>query len=229
MTTEVDTFEDETPHVNDLTPLSEGDEIEPMLAIDVSSSMNDPAAPGSQVTKREVAEEILGAIVAATEGLDSQAEAERQTADEAEIGGVYSCAFASSAQDLEDINTKNLSHKRAEIRWGGGTHIMGAWNLLSGHYVDEFGSRPKIRRPRLAAMFVTDGEAADAAQFAAELEQADDFIYAVVAIIGHGGDHDATLEQYQEIARVNPRVRVLSFDSETSGTVIGNSLVQLLG
>jgi hypothetical protein len=229
MTTEVDTFEDDVPHVNDLTPLSEGDEIEPMLAIDVSSSMNDPAAPGSHVTKREVAEEILAALVAATEGLDSQAEAERQSADAEEIGGVYSCAFASSAQDLEDINSLNIAHKRAEINWGGGTHIMGAWDLLSSHYVEEFGSRPKIRRPRLAAMFVTDGEAVDADQFASELGQADDFIYVVIAIIGHGDDHDATLGQYLAISRANPRVRVLSFDSETSGSTIGTNLVQLLG
>lgn len=222
-------YEDDVPHVNDLTPLAPGDEVEPMLGIDVSSSMNDPAAPGSHVTKREVAEEILGAVIAGTEGLDSQAATERQSADEAEIGGVYSCAFSSGAQDLEDINSKNLHAKKASIKWGGGTYIMGAWNLLTNHYVEEFGGRPKISRPRLAAMFITDGEAHDAEQFAKELSKADDFIYAVIVIIGHGGDHDATLEQYLAIAAANPRVRVLSFDSETSGTTVGASLLQVLG
>lgn len=228
MTTEE--IEDDVPHVNDLTPLSEGDEFEPMLAFDVSGSTNDPAAPGSPVTKREVIEEVLYGVITGLEGLDSQAERERaEGRDAAEMGGVYSAAFSSRAQDLEDVNSVNFKDKMATVQWGGGTRIMSAWNLLSDHYVEEFGSRPKIRRPKLAAMFITDGEAQDSREFGEDLEQQDDFVYSVVAIVGHGPEHDATLKQYAAIAARKPNMRLLSFNSQTSGRAIAGDLLKLLG
>jgi len=222
-------YEDEAPHVNDLTPLT-GANVEPMLLIDVSTSMGESAAPGSRITRKDVIEEILPTVIEALEDEDSEAEGERAAgADEAEIGGVYTIAFSSAATDMEDLNSANIDQKMAQIPWGGGTRIVEGWNMLTGHYVQEFGDRPLMKRPKLAALIVTDGEAQDGEAFGRILADKDDMVFAVVAVIGHGKAHDATLTQYKQIAKGNNHVRVLSFDAVTSGRDIAGNLLTLLG
>lgn len=214
---------------NDITPLTRA-EVEPMLLLDTSGSMADPAAPGSRVQKREVVREAISGIVAVLEQEDSQAESERASgADEAEIGGLYTIGFATNATDYEDLNSANLSQKWGEIQWGGATHICEGWDALVSQYVDEFGERPRQDRPKLLALIVTDGEAQDANQFATTLASQGNDTYVAVAVIGHGGDHDRTLNQYRQIAASNDHVRVLTFDSVTSGSAIAQSVLALIG
>jgi uncharacterized protein YegL len=214
---------------NNLNPLTQA-EVEPMLLLDTSGSMADLAAPGGGPRKLDVVQEAIGRIVAVLEVEDSQAEHERaEGADEAEIGGLYTIGFADHATDYEDINSANLRQKWAAIRWGGSTHICAGWEALVTQYSEEFGDMPSQDRPKLLALIITDGEAQDGDAFADILAKQGNATYVAVAIIGHGADHDRTLEQYNKIAAENSHIRVLSFDSVTSGETIAASVLALIG
>jgi uncharacterized protein YegL len=214
---------------NNLTPLTKA-EVEPMLLLDTSGSMTWPAADGSKVSKEQVVGEAIGAIVRALEAQDSQAEKERAGgADEAEIGGLYTIGFADGPADYEDLNSANLAQKWAGIQWGGATHIVAGWDALTDQYTEEFGDVPKQDRPHLLALIITDGEAQDGAQFAKTLEAQGGHTYVVVAVVGFGSDHDATLAQYRAIEAHNKNVRVITFDSVTDPATISNSVLALIG
>jgi len=214
---------------NNLTPLTRA-ETEPMLLLDTSGSMTWPAAEGSAVSRQQVVGEAIGAIVRTLEAKDSQAERERAGgADETEIGGLYTIGFADGPTDYEDLNSANLSQKWGKIQWGGRTQITGGWDALVEQYTEEFGDVPKQDRPHLLALIITDGEAQDGAQFAKTLEAQSGHTFVVVAVVGFGPDHDATLTQYQAIEAANKNVRVITFDSVTDPATISNSLLALIG
>lgn len=217
---------------NDLQPLTRA-EVEPMLLIDTSGSMSWAAAEGGKVSRIDVVGEALKPIVAKVEGSDSQAESERAAgADEAEVGGVMTVGFAAFATDYDDLNSANFDQKWNEVKnnVGGGTQICGGWERLMDIYVEEFGDRPKQDRPHLLALIITDGEAQDGAEFAKTLAQQTGHTYVVVAVVGHGEDHDKTLTQYRAIEQQHPEnVRVLTFDSVTNPSTISDSLLALLG
>lgn len=214
---------------NNLTPLTRA-EVEPMLLLDTSGSMADPASPQGGPQKREVIREAIGRIVAVLEAEDSQAERERaEGADEAEIGGLYTIGFAAHATDYEDLNSANLLQKWDDIPWGGTTNICGGWEALVNQYVEEFGDLPRQDQPKLLALIITDGEAQDGREFADILAKQSNNTYAAVAVIGHGDEHDRTLNQYNKIAEQNDHVRVLSFNAVTSGETIARSVLALIG
>jgi hypothetical protein len=214
---------------NNLTPLTRA-ETEPMLLLDTSGSMTWPAADGSNVSRQQVVGEAIGAIVRALEAKDSQAERERAAGvDEAEIGGLYTIGFADGPTDYEDLNSANLAAKWGKIQWGGRTQITGGWDALVEQYTEEFGDMPKQDRPHLLALIITDGEAQDGAQFAKTLEAQGGKTYVVVAVVGFGPDHDATLQQYRAIEAKNSNVRVITFDSVTDPATISESLLALIG
>jgi hypothetical protein len=83
---------------------------------------------------------------------------------------------------------------------------------------------------------VTDGEADDWMDFEPVLEKATAKRVFVVAIVGHGRKHDATLAAYQQAARKNAaqdkfgraHVEVVSFDSVTDPEEIALDLVMLV-
>lgn len=214
---------------NNLTPLTRA-ETEPMLLLDTSGSMTWPAAEGSKVSRQQVIGEAIGSIVAALAAKDSQAEHERAGgADEAEIGGLMTVGFADGPTDYDDLNPANLAQKWASIQWGGRTSICGGWDRLTDIYVEEFGDRPKQDRPHMLALIITDGEAQDGTQFAKTLEAQGGHTYVVVAVVGFGPDHDATLAQYRAIEAKNSNVRVVTFDSVTDPATISTSLLELIG
>ena len=217
---------------NNLVPLTRA-EVEPMLLLDTSGSMSWPASDGGKVSRIDLVGEALKPVVAKVEGKDSQADAERAAgADEAEVGGLMTVGFASFATDYEDLNSANFTQKWKEIKdnLGGGTEICGGWNRLMDIYVEEFGDRPKQDRPHLLALIITDGEAQDGAEFAKVLAQQTGHTYVLVAVVGHGEAHDATLTQYRAIEAEHPQnVRVLTFDSVTDPNTISSSLLALLG
>lgn len=225
---------EELAALNNITPLAApGKKVEPMLLIDLSGSEAEGAAPGSDRPRRiDVILEALPTIVEVLEAEDDEA-ADKAAAGEAEEegGGVYTIGFSDEVFDFGDLNSDNLPEKRREIlsKLGGGTIITPGWNALTSHYDDEFAGREDAAQRVLAGLIITDGEADDADKFGQVLESQPEHVHTAVAIVGHGKRHDRTVTQYTEIARRNPRVRVLTFDSVTNPLVIARSMLALIG
>ncbi len=216
------------PTKNDLRPMTQGAETEPIFLIDTSGSMSWPAAEGSSINRESVVGEILGRLVEELGAEDSQAEAEAAAGEDA--GGVMTVLFSNpeDAECIDDLSTANWKQKWGSIRWGGGTNIMPGWNLVVDGFLEEFGEKPKQDRPAMLCLVITDGEADDADQFAQEISKAQGGTYVCVAIVGFGADHDNTLGAYQKIAAVNKHVRVVTFGGQTNPDEIANDLLQLL-
>ena len=92
------------------------------------------------------------------------------------------------------------------------------------------------RQPTLLTLVVTDGEADDWRDFEPVLEKASAKRVFVVAIVGHGRKHDATLTAYQQAATKNAvqdkfgkvHVEVVSFDAVTDPDEIALDLITLV-
>jgi hypothetical protein len=88
----------------------------------------------------------------------------------------------------------------------------------------------------MLTLVVTDGEADDWREFEPVLERATAKRVFVVAIVGHGRKHDATLTAYRAAARKNlardkfgkAHVAVISFDAVTDPGEIALDLVTLV-
>jgi len=156
---------------------------------------------------------------------DSQAEHEQ---DE-EGGGLRTVTFAGGhTHDLGDLNSQNYKEKWAKIKWEGNTQILPGWKKLEKVYLEEFGKKPANEKPILAALIITDGEAADTASFAHALDQVKGRVFVTLAIIGFGNDHDAAVAAYNRIAEHNEHVKVVSFDSETNPEIIASTLLKMI-
>jgi hypothetical protein len=215
---------------------------EPVLLLDLSTSMDWPAAgddgadypdPGS---RRAIVIGALGLLVRSLETEDSEAAAE-QAAGSDERGGLMTHGFASGHVEIGDLNSANLERRLNSIPWGGRTYIMPAWKAALADYDEEFGDRDPDEQPVMEVVVLTDGEADDWAEFGPVLEKATAKRVFAVAIVGHGLKHDATLRAYQEAARKNQaqdkfgksHVKVVSFDSVTSPDEIAADLITLVG
>ncbi len=214
---------------------------EPVLLLDLSTSMNWGAAdeygpewpdPGS---RRAIVIEALHGLVRVLEREDSEAAAE-QAGGSDERGGLMAHGFANHHVEIGDLNSSNLARRLNEIKWGGKTYIMPAWKAALADYDEEFGDRDPGEQPTMLTLVVTDGEADDWMGFAPVLEKANAKRVFVVAIVGHGAKHDATLAAYQEAARKNlaqdkfgkAHVEVVSFDAVTDPEEIALDLVTLV-
>lgn len=217
------------PSVNDLSPiLARGVDNEPMLLLDTTGSMSYPVAQGATVQRRQVIGEAIGRVVEVLAVKDSQAATEQAAGTDA--GGLMTVTFAGgTAECIEDLNPGNWRQKWGAIRWGGGTQIMPGWDTLIEVYMTEFGAVPKLDRPHLLALVITDGEADDTAAFTAALAQARGGIYVCIAVLGFGAEHDAALSAYQQVAAGNDHVRVVSFGSETDPTAIADGVLSMIG
>ncbi len=223
------------PSVNDLNPvIPAGVPREPIALIDTSGSMTwsaagpDLAAPPA---RRDVLGEAMGALVSALEEQDSQAAAEHAGGD-MDKGGLLVHTFADQATERGDLNSANWRAKWGSIRWGGQTHIRAAWQAAQDAYLEEFGQVPVTTRPALLTLVITDGEAADAAEFAEVMRGAgaSSNMYFCIAIIGFGTEHDATLQSYRAVEAANPdHVRVVTFGGESDPQAVANALISLVG
>lgn len=210
-----------------LVPQGQAKEV--IVLLDTSGSMEWEAAEGSPVTRWSVVSEAMPLFVSALEGQDSEAAAEQAGGSDAK-GGLLIHGFSNLHTELGDFNSSNFAGKWAAIQVGGGTAIMGAWRAAQQDYMDEFGDRDAMDRPALLTLVITDGEAADAAEFEKVLESAGTGRYFAVAIVGHGADHDKTLASYQGAATKNPKhVAVMSFDSVTDPKVLAGDLITMAG
>src|SRR5947209_9401111 len=174
------------PSVNDLSPmLKPGVEKEPMLLLDTTGSMSYPVAEGSTVERRQLIGEALGRIVEVLGAEDSQAAAEQAAGEDA--GGLMTVTFAGgSAATIGDLSPDNWRQKWSQIRWGGGTRVMPGWEMLVDQYLEEFGDVPKLDRPHLLALVITDGEGDATGQFAQTLPHAKGGVYICIAVLRYG-------------------------------------------
>lgn len=213
------------PSVQDLSPVVPANvEKEPMLLLDTTGSMSWPASATQDRPNRiEVVHEAIGGVVEALAKQDSQA------AHEEGGGGLMTITFAGgTAKNIDDINPANLKDKWNGIQWGGGTEIMPGWNKLVDTFMDEFGSRPRTERPTLLALVITDGEASDTDQFAAEMAKTSGDTYVCIALLGYGTEHDQAQAKYQQISDANKNFRVVSFGGETDPNQIAEGLLSLI-
>ena len=200
---------------------------EVLALLDTSGSMEWEAAEGSTVTRKALVAEALPMFVTALEGADSEAAAE-QAGGSDEMGGLLVHGFSHEHHELGDFNSSNMARRIAGIPWGGGTAIMTAWKAALADYLEEFGD--EAEPPALLTLVITDGEAADAAEFARVLEVKDPSRYFAVCIVGWGAEHDKTLRSYEAAAAANPKhVTVVSFDGVTNPRDLAADLITLAG
>jgi hypothetical protein len=214
---------------------------EPVLLLDLSTSMDwgatnesgpDYPDPGS---RRAIVIGALHGLVRALEDQDSEAAAEQAEGSD-ERGGIMTHGFANEHVEIGDLNSSNLERRLNSIQWGGRTYIMPAWKAALSDYDEEFGDRDPDEQPVMEVLVLTDGEADDWMEFEPVLEKATAKRVFVVAIVGSGPKHDATLQAYQEGARKNQaqdkfgksHVKVVSFDSVTNPDEIAADLITLV-
>lgn len=217
-----------TPRVEKpLVPGGQNKEV--ICLLDTSGSMEWEAAAGSDITRWQVVSEALPAFVRALEDQDTEA-AKEQAGGSDELGGLLIHGFSNLHTELGDFNTSNITRKMAQVKIGGGTTIMPAWEAAQNDFLEEFEDRDVLDRPALLTLVITDGEATDAAQFERVLHNAGPGRYFAVAIVGYGADHDSTLRSYQGAAQANPKhVTIMSFDSVTNPQELANDLILMAG
>jgi hypothetical protein len=215
---------------------------EPVLLLDLSTSMDWSATdeqnlpdwpdPGS---RRAIVIAALHGLVVALENEDTEAAAE-QAGGSDERGGLMTHGFANEHVEIGDLNSSNLERRLNAIKWGGRTYIMPAWKAALADYDEEFGDRDPDEQPVMEVVIITDGEADDWQAFGEVLEKATAKRVFVVAIVGHGAKHDATLRAYQQAAAKNQaqdkfgksHVKVVSFDSVTDPREIATDLITMV-
>jgi len=229
-----------------------GREVETMLLLDVTGSMNYGTSDTDSTPRKDIVREAISSIVSRLAKLDSQG------AHEAEGGGLRTVTFAGGrATDLDDLNPGNLQKKWSSIKWAGGTKIMPGmivvrrthararsihvlihafaralalgWKMLMDVYNEEFGSRPPAAQPVLMALVITDGEADDVDQLISALSHLPSHFFVVFAIVGYGDEAAGVYREYANLAARNQQVRALSFSAETDPSKIANALIQLSG
>ena len=156
-----------------------------------------------QSSRRAIVIGALRGLVRALEDEDTEAAAE-QAGGSDERGGLMTHGFANEHIEIGDLNTSNLERRLNSIQWGGRTYIMPAWKAALADYDEEFGDRDPDEQPVMEVVVVTDGEADDWMEFEPVLEKATAKRVFVVAIVGHGAKHDATLKAYQERRQEEP-------------------------
>jgi hypothetical protein len=242
----------ETPAGPNRTPRSEitalvsgNRQKEPAFLIDVSGSMDWSARdendrqqdyPGAY-SRRQIVLEALPLLVSKLEGEDSQAATEQAGGSDDE-GGVYTVAFSSGEpQDVGDLNSSNIQRKLAQLRWGGGTHVVPGLKLAIADYDEEFGDRTAEDKPVHEIMILTDGAAEDWQELEDYLQRADAHRVYAIAIVGHGDTALKVAREYQRVAEENKRqdkfghqhVTVVNFDGETNPTTLAEDLMALIG
>jgi len=202
---------------------NQADEKEPMLLLDITGSMNYQTSATDPTPRKDTIREAILLLVKELGEKDSQA------AHEEDEGGLRTITFAGGgANDIGDLNVKNLREKWSKIKWAGGTNILPGWNKLFEVYMEEFGGQNPASRPILMALIITDGEANDTDAFATALSSIRDQVYAVVAVIGYGPDHDAAFQAYKQVETRNSHVRVIPFDSQSNPIVIAKTLIRMV-
>lgn len=216
------------PEIGDISPVvPAGVEKEPMLLLDTTGSMGWENQEGSSISRWDVLTEAIGPIVTKLAAEDSQAAEEKAAGEDA--GGLMTVTFAGGqATNIGDLSPENYREKMANVQLGGQTYLMPGWHLLTQTFMEEFGDTPEMQRPQMLALIITDGEAQDTEAFSTELEKIKGNAHVCVAVMGFGDEHDKALTRYQEVAKSNDHVRVVSFGNTTTPDQIATSVISLL-
>jgi hypothetical protein len=204
------------------------DEIEPMLLLDITGSMNFPISSATQVSRKSVIQESIGIIVRKLGQVDSQAQHEQ--GDDDEGGGLRTVTFADGkGTDIGDLNGDNLRIKWSKIQFGGGTYLVPGWRELKRVYKEEFGSRPYAEQPKLLCLLITDGEAADLDEFIRLLSnESYEKTYIGIALLGYGEDHEQAYNSFMRLVQHNQHVRLMNFGAESNPAEIANTCLNFV-
>jgi hypothetical protein len=213
-------------NVSPFSDSREGDEFEPMLLLDTTSSMNYSTSKDDKTPRRDTVREAISLLVEELAQKDSQGEHEEGG------GGLRTVTFSGgTAYDIEDLHPENLREKWKEIRFQGGAFIIPGWKKLLEVYNEEFGGKAAHERPKLLALIITDGEAEDTDEFAQLLVQKNGVVpvanlHIVIAVLGYGAEHQRAINKYTQIANISPPyIRVVPFGGETDPIQISNALL----
>lgn len=219
--------------------------VEPVLLWDRSTSTLWSTVPGGpdypdDTSRRHVMTEAMRLLVVHLDGLDAE-EAAEQASGSDDMGGLLAFFFGSDSTEGSDLNPSNFDRKVSAVNWGGGTHIMTAWEQALDEYDGEFGDRPEREQPVHLVVIATDGELDDMGEFADKaLSTAGPHRYFLVLVFGADGDgderHSACLKQYGQVAAkqqaADPHgksyIRVISFDAVTDPAEVGDDIVTLV-
>jgi hypothetical protein len=211
----------ETP----LVPPDEKQEI--FLLVDTSNFMRLHAAEGSTVTRWGLLSEAMPTLITALEDLQSD-QAQR---------GVQALGFSQSPQDIGKLTRSSISRQWEEIDLGGSRpNLMAAVTQAQRQYLENHGEQDVYERPSALAIILAGGPPADAAEFTSILEQAgspgteQEKLYAVIAVLGYGEEHDQAIRAFEQVETANPKhVRVVSFEGETNPQRITDQLSSIAG
>jgi hypothetical protein len=250
----------------------EGVEAEPEQDVDVSPSLAWPwDSDPSMMTWNVLVPSVKG-VTEPFAAMDSQAAAEQQRAGSklaVAAGGVATFPFSnrylplSDQRDDEgdliiDVNPANFDERWAHflrmypryfengLPTHGGTVAMEAMAAADEHFMDEFGKRPRAKRPKRPRILHTDGLLQDAKDFLRYLSQAkavDDPATStvtplgqhgewdeawIVAIYGEeGGEGHKAYEQYVGLAKHAPWIHPVYFANVMSGDEAAEDIAYL--
>ncbi len=195
---------------------------EPAFILDTTGSMAEPVTPGSMMSKAALAEQITRILVHDLGSEDSQG------TDEKDGGGLSTVLFADGiASEVGDLNDANFDQKWRKIKWGGGTYIAPAFELVEENFKEEFGHLPEGARPTLALGIITDGALSDLNAATNWLHNVSGGTYVYVVVVGSGMEHDRAVKQWQNIAEQNTHVRVEAASQSTDPHAIAAGLLQM--
>lgn len=194
------------------------------LIVDASGSNQEPAGPGSPMTKQQLIIATLPHFVRILEVDDAQA-AREQAGGSSKKGGCRTF-YANEPEPIEfdegedesddprdgkDLNSANIGERLAEIPWGGRTFLMPAFNAADHASSVEYASLPAEQRwDALVTMLITDGKVSDQRALEARLDKAGPRDVMCVTVIGYGDGHDEAVEHYQALAEANPYLTVVA-------------------
>lgn len=202
-------------------PVQEEQEVETMLLLDTTESMNWSTDEKDPTARKDVVGEAIGTIVEVLAAADSQAEHEQEAQEDEEAGGLRTILFSGNrpGRDIGDLNPDNLAAKWNAIQWVGDTWIVPGFTTLLQVYKNEFGSLPADKRPTLRAVVITDGEAKDAAAFDDLLDRVSGNFFVIIATVGHGREHEKAVASYQAVAQRNSHVKVVPLGGQDPETI----------
>lgn len=194
---------------------------EPMLLLDVTASMNAPISRANPRPRLEIIKEAVKLLLGQ---LASLPPGQRATAET----GLRCITFAGGdASDLQVLNPRNFDQKWQGINFEGNTLIMPGWVTLHQAFDDAFARQPANQKPVLLALVITDGDALDIEEFERHLAQ-DSNSYVVIAVVGYGEEHDSAVANFHNIARTNPRLRVIPLMVAQDAPIIAGTLLNMI-
>jgi len=202
---------------------------EPMLLLDVTGSMEWPAAVRngvhSTLLRKDLAKAALRMVVQQLQELDTAGK------EEEEGGGVMVTTFAGGhGKVVGDFNPANFDTLWARINFSGSTQIVPGWKTMLVNYIDEFAEKDASERPLKLVTLITDGEADDLDEFVNILGKDKD-AYVCVILIGcqcsDQVDHQVAVRQFEGLAAKNPRVVFSNFTDCTDPRALADQILNV--